>query len=71
MYGRRKYGRKIVEQQSDVTAVPTFICPRCNQIKTINTPHIEFSALENGKIFIHAKVCELCSKALKEWFKKS
>ena len=72
MYGNRRYQRinKPVEQPAIVdNSVPTFLCPHCNQVKTINNPYIELSALDNGKIFIYTKMCAPCSELLKAWIK--
>jgi hypothetical protein len=75
-YGRRKYGRlnKPIEQPAEVvvdnSSIPTFVCPHCGLIKAINTPYVELSALENGKIFIYTKMCGSCAELLKAWLRK-
>ena len=71
MYGKRKYGRteKPVEQPVDNSSVPNFLCTHCRQVKMINTPHIELTALENGVLFMYTKMCKDCSDLLVRWLK--
>jgi hypothetical protein len=72
MYGQRRYQRpnKPVEQPVVDNSVPTFLCPHCNQVKTINNPYVELSALENGKLFMYTKMCSSCAELLKAWLKQ-
>jgi hypothetical protein len=70
MYGKKRYGRvnKPIEQPVD-NSIPTFFCEHCKQIKTINMPHIEITALDNGKLFMYTKMCKGCSELLVKWMR--
>ena len=72
MYGKRKYSRisKPVEKPVDPTSIPNFVCPHCGQVKTINMSHIDITALDNGKLFMYAKMCMPCALLLQQWMKK-
>jgi transcription elongation factor Elf1 len=70
MYGNKRYRqlKKIVEQPVDSSA-PTFVCPHCKRVKTLNIPHIEITALENNEIFLYTRMCQCCAELLKAWVK--
>lgn len=71
MYGRRRYGRNKKEISQDVppSAIPTFLCPRCNKVKSTAAPFIELTVLDKGTLLSYNKICENCSKELQEWMK--
>lgn len=71
MYGQRRYGRNQKETPKEVSpsAIPTFLCPRCNKVKSTAAPFTELTVLDKGKLLLYNKLCDDCSKALQEWMK--
>jgi len=70
MYGKRRYGRlKQQEDQPADVSIPNFVCPKCKKIKPIDTPHIEITANEDGKLFMFTKLCGECTALLQEWMR--
>lgn len=72
MYGKKRYRalNKPVEQPVVDNSVPTFVCPHCKLLKTIDMPHVELTALDNGKLFMYTKLCSPCAEILKTWIKQ-
>ena len=73
MYGKKRYGRvnKPAEQPKVVdNSVPTFVCPKCSNIKNINMPHVELTILEKGQLLCYTKMCKNCSNWLMGDLKK-
>ena len=59
MYGRQKYRR--LNRERPAESIPTFVCPRCGGIKSLNMPYTELSIIENGKSICYTKLCKECS----------
>ena len=70
MYGRRRYGRsKETQPPIPPEAIPTFLCPRCNKIKSMAARFVELTVLDKGELLLYNKICDECSKLLQEWMK--
>jgi hypothetical protein len=73
MYSRKKYNQgrinKSIGQSVDPTSIPTFICPHCGLVKTVNNPYVELTIIDNGKLFMYNKLCGSCAELLKAWVK--
>jgi len=71
MYGKRRYGRSKEQQQPEVPveAIPTFLCPRCNKAKSTAVRFVELTLLDKGELLLYNKICDECSKLLREWMK--
>ena len=75
MYGKKRY-RALSKPAAppvppqEVVNSQVFVCAHCKTIKSVNTPYIEISALEKGKLSMYTKVCEVCTVQLKAWLNK-
>lgn len=70
MYGNRKYSRLNREVKPvDPSAIPTFLCPRCNRAKSTATGFVELTAIDKDGLLLNHKICSDCIKSLQEWLK--
>lgn len=72
MYGKRKYGplnKDVEAAKIPPSAIPSFLCPRCNKAKSTAARFTEVTVLDKGELLLYNKLCDECSKALEEWMK--
>lgn len=69
MYGRRRYGRLKQDAPKDIspTALPTYVCGRCKKVRQLTVHTLTLNGVVNNAVSLTQRICEECSKLLKEW----
>jgi len=65
-YGRRKYGR-LKKEVAPPSAIPTFVCNHCTKIRQFTAGTLTLTGVIDNATVITGRICEDCSKILREW----